>query len=101
MTEEIREEKHTCGCEKRELKRFLLTILGSFLGCLVALCLYGATIKPQPPIMPHPPRMEKVGFHHQFKGPQRGDFHRMKRPPEGIHKQLPPRAPEKKDIVKK
>ena len=62
MTEEIKEvsveepKKEKKEFMSDEYKRFLLTILASFLGCLVALCLYGATIKPTfspPPINPY------------------------------------------------
>lgn len=69
MTEEIKnEEVKECKCDKKALKIFLLNILGSFLGCLVALCVFSAAVKPQlppPPQMPCP-RMEQPGFHHQF-----------------------------------
>lgn len=52
MTEEIKEEKKCNCCISPEYKQFLLTILASFLGCLVALCLYSAAMKPQ---LPPPP----------------------------------------------
>ena len=54
--EEIKTETKGCNCDKKELSRFLLVILGSFLGCLVALCLFSAVKKPQPP-MPVMPMM--------------------------------------------
>jgi len=71
MGEEIREElneEKRCNCDKKDLKRFLLTILGSFLGCLVALCLYGAAIKPQQPQIPCPCAIHKMQNHgmHEF-----------------------------------
>ena len=87
MSDEIREEineEYRCNCDKKELKRFLLTILGSFLGCLVALCLYGAVVKPQPPApkMPCPCGVHKMQrgecpkFDHNREA--RPDFHRIK-----------------------
>ena len=74
MTEELKteieekkennEKKGKCCCCK-ELKMFLLVIFGSFLGCLVALCLFSAAIKPKfPPPMPMmgPPQIQQM--HH-------------------------------------
>lgn len=65
MSEEIKteikeekkdEKKCDCGCDcKCALKAFLLVVFGSFLGCLVALCLFGALVKPKMP--PMPPQM--------------------------------------------
>lgn len=71
MTEEIKNEEiknEKCTCDKKALKIFLLNILGSFLGCLVALCVFSAAVKPQLPPPPQMPcfRMEQPRFHHQF-----------------------------------
>lgn len=60
MTEEMKtenvEEKKECDCDcccKCEaLKKFLLLVLASFLGTLVALCLFTAVVKPKLPPMP-------------------------------------------------
>ena len=56
--EELKNEKKECGCEKRALVKFLLLVFASFIGTLIALCLYGASIKPQPPVPVMPPRFE-------------------------------------------
>ena len=80
---EIRNEEKKCNCEKKELCRFLQTILGSFLGCLVALCLYGAAVKPQPPqpCPMFPPRFEAPRPYHFDAHRPRGEFkcHKMKK----------------------
>ena len=49
MTEEIKQENK--WAISKEYRQFLLTILASFLGCLVALCLYNASLRPQPPVI--------------------------------------------------
>ena len=63
MSEEIKteiqeekkdEKKCDCGCTCA-LKAFFLVVCGSFLGCLVALCLFSAAVKPKMP--PMPPQM--------------------------------------------
>lgn len=72
---EIKEEKKCC-CGNKALKIFLLNILGSFLGCLVALCLYSAATKPQisPCPMKAPCPIQQIhqqrgfGHHKDFKG---------------------------------
>ena len=56
--EEIKNEKKECGCEKKALVKFLLIVLASFIGALIALCLYGASIKPHPPAPVVPPKFE-------------------------------------------
>ena len=72
QTEEVKTEKK---CSKwaigKEYRCFLLTIFASFFGCLVALCLYNASVKPPcpPPAMMMPPQF------HQFDG-QRFEHHR-------------------------
>lgn len=108
MSEEIKEElrdEKKCNCDKKELNRFLLTILGSFLGCLVALCLYGATVKPQPPQpapmpcalnkMHNPGIVEHNGPHHDF---HRKDFRRDFKGPQKFDRNnvIPPVKPETK-----
>ena len=74
MTEEIKEEvkneKRCCYCISEGYKRFLLTILGSFVGCLIALCLYNASVGfPQ---LPPPPchRVEFVEFDYNEEIPE-------------------------------
>ncbi len=99
MTEEIKQE--ICNCEKwtigPEFKQFLLTILASFLGCIVALCLYSAAIKPKHcPCPPPPPRFEAVRHFDVYQGvPLRGDF-RPDRPHR--HHRLDAQGPKVKDI---
>jgi len=92
MTEEIKQEKKEQKCECKELKAFLLMILASFLGALVALCIYGAATRPQlpPPMINQPCPIQK--FHknnHHFDGERhqinradkdRKDFKDIKRP---------------------
>lgn len=99
MTEEIKQE--TCNCEKwsvgPEFKQFLLMILASFLGCLIALCLYSAAIKPQKhcPCPPPPPRYEAVRHFDGYQIPPRGDF-RPDRPHR--HHRLDAPGPKAKDF---
>ena len=74
MTEEIKNEEikdEKCKCDKKELKIFLLNILGSFLGCLVALCVFSAAVRPQlpPPTQMPCHRMEHARFHHEIGRP--------------------------------
>ena len=65
MTEELKkenlEEKNECcsdcNCKCAALKKFLLLIFASFLGTLVALCLFSAVVKPKVPPMPPVPQM--------------------------------------------
>lgn len=71
MTEEIKNEEikdEKCKCDKKALKIFLLNILGSFLGCLVALCVFSAAVRPQLPPPPQMPchRMEQARLHHEI-----------------------------------
>jgi len=70
---EIKEEKR-CGCDKKALKIFLLNILGSFLGCLVALCLYNAAVRPQMPPCPMKAPCPIQQMHHQKDFGQHKDF---------------------------
>ncbi len=72
MTEETKNEivQRSKWSISPEFGNFLLTILASFLGCLVALCLYSAAVRPlmKPcPLPPPPPRFE-APMHH------RGEF---------------------------
>lgn len=71
MTEEIKQEncKRETWTISPDFGKFLLTILASFLGCLIALCLYSAAVKPsfKPCNVPPPPRFE-APMHH------RGEF---------------------------
>ena len=82
MSEEIKEEQKNekCECKGKCVKVFLLGVLASFFGCLVALCLFAAATKPVMPPQPMmfgPPQAQQ--FHHgkfkhgQFKG-QRPEF---------------------------
>lgn len=73
MTEEIKDEKKCNCCISPEYKQFLLTILASFLGALVALCLYNASLKPQYPPAPSfgPCPMHKMHkMHKGFPNPE-------------------------------
>jgi len=82
MTEEIKQEikEERCKC----LTFFLLNILASFLGCLVALCIYNAATKPQfPPIMIKGPcPIMQQNFHREHHPNFRGGHHDFK-----FHKQ--------------
>ena len=90
MSEEIKEELNEtktkkCECDGKCIKVFLLGILASFFGCLMALLLFTAATKPKMPPAPMmfaPPQAQQ--FHHaklnhgkfkhgEFKG-QRPDF---------------------------
>ena len=81
MTEEIKEEKKCQCCISPEYKQFLLTILAAFLGCLVALCLYSAAVKPKMPTPPpygfggpcpiHKMQMHHPRFERGFDGPHK------------------------------
>ena len=83
--EEIKDEKKECHCEKKALCKFLLIVLASFIGALIALCLYSAALKPQPqhpaPIMP--PRFEAQAPQQHFGGcncKHHGEFKQDARP---------------------
>lgn len=84
MTEEIKEElkeqkaeKCDCKCGGKCVKVFLLGVLASFLGCLLALLIFSAATKPQMPPAPMmfgPPQAQQ--FHHgKFK---HGEFKKHK-----------------------
>lgn len=59
--ETLKNEKWTVSAD---FKNFLLSILASFLGCLVALCLFSAVKRPQdgPKYCPKPLRYETIKF---------------------------------------
>jgi hypothetical protein len=101
---EINEEKKECRCRK-ELKLFLLMILGSFLGCLVALTLFTAAIKPNVPPAPQPQmqppcqRIEGIRQRPDMGAPRGGEFRQDKiREHKGGERpdQKPPVKPEQK-----
>ena len=98
--EELKNEKKECGCEKRALVKFLLLVLASFIGALIALCLYGASIKPQPPVPVMPPRFEAQAPQAHPSGcncKKHGDFKQDVRPdrPERPDVEPPVKHPEK------
>ena len=80
MSEEIKEEvnaekQEKCECKGKCIKIFLLGILASFLGCLVALCLFSAVKRPPMPpqkMMFGPPHVQQIHNekfkHGEFKG---------------------------------
>lgn len=72
-TETVKNEKWTVS---DDFKNFLLTILASFLGCLVALCLYSAATKPPAKPCPMPPLRFEAPRHHGIDAarPPKGDF---------------------------
>lgn len=67
MTEEIKQE-NTNNCQwsiSPDFAKFLLTILASFVGCLVALCLFTAVIRPpERPYCPMTPPSYDAPYHH-------------------------------------
>ncbi len=76
MTEEIKNENRDC------LKGFLLMVLASFLGTLVALCLFSAAVKPQfppQPMMQGPCPIQKM--HHPNFNKRHENFERHNRAP--------------------
>ncbi|MBQ7449955.1 hypothetical protein IJS77_00945 [bacterium] len=85
MSEEIKEEQtKKCECKGKCVKIFLMSVLASFLGCLIALCIFSAATKPKfppQPMMHGPMYIQNIGHGfnpHQkhfkdFKG-QRPDF---------------------------
>ena len=85
MSEEIKEEQKTEKCECsgkcKCVKVFLLGVLASFLGCLIALCLFTAATRPKMPPMPLCPMM--------FGPPQAQQFHHGKFPPRNFKKMRP------------
>ena len=102
--EEIKTETKGCNCDKKELSRFLLMILGSFFGCLLALCLFSAVKKPQPPIpiMPMmPPQVVAPHHHMDCDCPchrHHGEFRPGKKHhPDRMHRPARPDMPVKKD----
>ncbi len=51
MTEENKEQKICPWCVGRDYKIFLANIFGAFVGCLLALCLYNASVNTQPRVI--------------------------------------------------
>ena len=93
MSEEIKEElkqktDKKCECTGKCIKVFLLGIFASFLGCLLALLIFGAATKPKMPPAPMmfgPPQAQQSQmFHHgkfkhgEFKGPESGFPHKFR-----------------------
>ena len=85
MTEEIKEElkeqkTKICNCDGTCIKVFLLGILASFFGCLLALLLFSATVKPKMPPAPMmfgPPQAQQI-HHGKFRqGEYRGQKNKM------------------------
>ncbi len=72
MTDEIKQETVTNSqwSISPDFAKFLLMILGSFIGCLIALCLFSAVIRPpEKPYCPMmPPRYDAPYYHY------RGEF---------------------------
>lgn len=65
MSEEVNEQKKCCNCYyvSDGYKRFLLGMLSSFIGCLVALSLYHGGLYPPSPTTPcYCPRYEAFEF---------------------------------------
>ena len=103
MTDEnkVAEEKHTCVCQSKGFKKFLIVTGGTFVGVFLALSLFAALHKPPMPPMPINPDAFGPGpqvicpckchHHHHFDRGHRGDFHKkmMKHHPD---RPLPPRA---------
>ena len=68
---EVKSEKEcNCCCYCKEIKKFLGIVLASFIGCLIALLVFGAVAKPKfPPPMP-------MGGQPQFNQMHHGHFDR-------------------------
>lgn len=108
--EEIKTETKGCNCDKKELSRFLLMILGSFFGCLLALCLFSAVKKPQPPmpVMPMMPPQITAPYHHHMDcncpcHRHHGEFRPDRKHHPDMHRPARPDRPDrpvKKDIKK-
>lgn len=102
MTDEVLNEEKQCNCiccklwKSECFRKFLMTLLASFIGCSLAILLFA----PKPPKMPCPkfmhkgPMMERplppppYMHHRDFRG---GEFKRHHRPPMGEfkHKGMP------------
>ena len=101
MTDEIVREEKSCECPVCKIlkceccKKFLLVVVGSFIGCSLAILLFA----PKPPKMPCPKFMHGPMMERQLPPPPlmhhksyRGEFRRDYRPPVGEFKkdyQLP------------
>ena len=82
MSEEIKEEQSKkCECQGKCIKVFLLGILASFIGCLLALCIFSAATKPKfppPMMMKRPMPMQQFnydGFYPQKRFPKQFNGH--------------------------
>ena len=91
MSEEIKEELKEEKCKKCDgkcVKVFLLGILASFLGCLLALLIFSAATRPKMPPAPMmfgPPRAQQVQMFHpekfrhgEFRGPKSEFRHKFR-----------------------
>ena len=81
MAEEIKTEEKkcecggSCKCGCKAVAMFIAMILASFLGCLVALCLFKAAMKPPVPMYPRFQAQPPV-----VRGEFRPDFNRGPHP---------------------
>jgi len=79
MTEELNQNEKKCNCECKELLAKLAIITtGSFLGCLLALCVFTTFAKPPIPTNTHPCPYSQAKFkkeipphHKEFKKPDK------------------------------
>ena len=72
MTEELKQEEKCCKCECKELLAKLAIITaGSFIGCLLALCVFNTFANPQ---LPPPPAKPAIQQHHFQQPPTDGRF---------------------------
>lgn len=94
------EEKHTCFCQNKGFRKFLIIAGGSFVGVFLALSLFAALHKPpMPPVPmnpyafggPGPQMVRPCHCHHHFDRGHRCGFHKkmMKHHPD---RSMPPRA---------
>ena len=91
MSDEKLTNEKECNCiccrilKSECFKKFLLTVLASFIGCAIAVILFA----PKPPKMPCPRFMNGPMMERQLPPPMyhhkdfRGDFKRMHKPPTG------------------
>lgn len=89
----IVEEKHTCLCQSKGFRKFLIVAGGTFVGAFLALSLFAALHKPPMP-MPCPcgcQQMVRPCMHHHFDRGYRGNFHK-KIEKKHIDKPMQPRA---------
>lgn len=83
MTDErnydVTQEKNTCFCQSKWLRKFLTVALGTFVGVFCALSLFAALHKPPMPCpMAHNMMRPPMGYHHMhhFRGAHKCDFHK-------------------------